>query len=406
MSEEGKRMKIAYLTSMDPMDRRAWSGISYYAMQALQKHCGEVVYIGPTSPQEAIKKTLAMRIRTFLKSFASRDFVYDYQIYMAKKFAKTASAKLVNQQFDVIVVPTSITEIAHLKTDLPIVLLEDATFALLHNYYPLYSHLMQRTIRQLHTLTATAIKKASLLIYPSTWAARSATEDYAAHAQKLHVVPMGANFNTPPSREVLLQRKKSERCRLLFVGVDWERKGGEIAFETLLELEKMGIQAELTICGCTPPKQFFHERMRVIPFLDKHDAKQQQELFQLYLSSDFLLLPTRNECFGIVFCEANAFGLPAIATATGGVPEVIKDGENGYTLPSNARGQAYARLIADIYQDEQRYNALVESSRSAYENRLNWDTWGMTMHRLLTELLASERNYEVSTQVKGIIDIP
>jgi surfactin synthase thioesterase subunit len=37
------------------------------------------------------------------------------------------------------------------------------------------------------------------------------------------------------------------------MGVSWERKGGAIAFETLLELEKMGIQAELIVSGCTFP---------------------------------------------------------------------------------------------------------------------------------------------------------
>ena len=75
-------------------------------------------------------------------------------------------------------------------------------------------------------------------------------------------------------------------------------------------------------------------------------------------------------------CEANAFGLPVIATATGGTPEVVKDGENGFLLPFTARGDAYAEIIKELFHDEQRYSTFVQSSRAAFDNRLNWDAWG------------------------------
>jgi glycosyltransferase involved in cell wall biosynthesis len=101
--------------------------------------------------------------------------------------------------------------------------------------------------------------------------------------------------------------------------------------------------------------------------------------------ADFLILPTRNEAFGIVFCEAAAFGLPVITTHTGGVPEVVRDGENGYVLPVEARGESYAQMIADIYQNEQRYLHLVQSSRGAFEERLNWDVWGCRVHDILVK---------------------
>jgi glycosyltransferase involved in cell wall biosynthesis len=198
---------------------------------------------------------------------------------------------------------------------------------------------------------------------------------------------MGANLEEVPSKEMVLMRKRSERCHLLFMGVNWYRKGGDIAFETLLELEKMGIMAELTICGCTPPRQFVHERMQIFPFLDKNDPEQYNRLAQLYLEADFLLLPTRNECYGIVFCEAGAYGLPVITTQTGGVPEVIRDGENGFALPLAARGDEYARVIASIYQDDERYARLVRTCRAAYDERLSWDVWGKMMKTILNEVV-------------------
>jgi len=258
---------------------------------------------------------------------------------------------------------------------------------LLHGYYAAYSNLLGRSVYETNGLEELAIRRANLVIHPSQWAARSTIEHYHTDKQKVHVIPFGANLQSPPSAEVVELKKRSAHCRLLFLGVDWQRKGGEIAFETLLKLEELAIQAELIVCGCIPPKEFSHERMTVIPYLNKKDEKQRQKIEKLFETSDFLLLPTRSECYGMVFCEASAFGLPVISTDTGGVSGAVKHGENGFLLPSSARGAEYAEVIAKIYRDERRYAELVRSSRAAFEGRLNWDVWGITVRKLIAEML-------------------
>ncbi len=126
--------------------------------------------------------------------------------------------------------------------------------------------------------------------------------------------------------------------------------------------------------------------MTVIPFIDKHDEKQRRRLGELYSLSDFLLLPTRAECFGIVFCEANAFGLPVITTDTGGVSGAVCNGENGFMLPLSAGASEYARLISEVWRDRAAYSSLAHSSRAAFEQRLNWDAWGTQVSKLLAEI--------------------
>jgi glycosyltransferase involved in cell wall biosynthesis len=134
--------------------------------------------------------------------------------------------------------------------------------------------------------------------------------------------------------------------------------------------------------------------MKVIPFLNKNDDRQRQKLEMLYMQSDFFVLPTRNECFGIVFCEASAFGLPSIGTRTGGVSEVIQDGVNGFTLPHDARGDAYADVIAKLYRDTTAYNRLVQTSRQRFETQLNWDAWGRATSQALLEMLYQQKYAE------------
>ncbi len=385
-------MKIALLTmSRDPQDRRSWrswSGIVYYVAQTLQKYCGEVSYCSPALPcrkEELIARIVRGSSRILLKKG------YNPSIFLAKSYAKAGERWLAGQSFDLIVAPDGALDIPFLETDIPIVLVGGgATYGLLLDYYPRFSNLLKRSIYEMNTMYALALKKASAVIYSSAWGARSAVEDYGADPAKVHVIPFGANLDEIPQREVALARKLSDRCRLLFLGVEWARKGGDIAFETLLKLEELGIAAELTVCGCTPPKAFAHERMKVIPFLDKNDERQCKELEKLFMMSDFLLLPTRADAYGLVFCEANAFGLPVITTSTGGVPEVVRDGENGFLLPYDARGAAYAEVIAQIYHDATRYAELVRASRTAFESRLNWDAWGVTINHILTDLLGHE----------------
>lgn len=392
MNDENKPVNIGYLTTRrDPHDRRtwrSWSGTVYHVARTLQKHCGEVSYFSPVLPcwkQELSAKIIQVSSRALLKKKYSSSF------FLAKSYAKAGARWLAGQSFDLLVAPDGALDIAFLETDIPIVLIGDSTYQLLFDYNPAFSHVMKRSVFEMNTIQQLALDKASAVIYSSAWAARSAIEDYGADPAKVHVIPFGANLDTSPPREVALARTLSERCRLLFLAVEWARKGGDIAFETLLQLEELGIEAELVVCGCTPPKTVAHERLRVIPFLDKNDERQHQQLDQLLLSADFLLVPTRTEAYGLVFCEANAFGLPVIATRTGGVPEIVREGENGFLLPYEARGAAYAEVIARMYRNPTSYAELVRASRSAFEDRLNWDAWGLAFKQISKDLLGQKK---------------
>lgn len=384
--EKNGRKKIAFLTAFDLTDISlwSWSGIFQYMTQALQKHCGEVTQLGPIHCWE---QTLARGIDTGVRHIFKKNFPPFHCFLVAKKYGKIASQRLAGRSFDVIFAPAGVPEIAFLTTDIPIVLMEDATYGQLINYYPAYSNLLKRSLYELNALETMALQRASLIVTSSPWNAKSVIEDYQIEPQKVKVIPMGANFNAPPPKEKVLLKEKSGHCRLIFVGTNWERKGGEIAFETLLKLHERGIQAELIVCGCIPPSELSHPYMKVIPFLNKNDEKQYKELETLYLTSDFLLLPTRGDCTPIVFCEAAAYGLPVITTNTGGVSGVINEGQNGFMLPYSARGVVYAELIASLYQDDQRYSALVRSSRAVFDACLNWDAWGISMDTLITELI-------------------
>jgi len=255
------------------------------------------------------------------------------------------------------------------------------------DYYPDFSDLWELSSWEGNKIEELAIKKARLVLYNSYWAARSAIKDYGTDPSKVHIVNFGGNFQEIPLKEAVLSKKKTETCRLLFLETDWARKGGDLAVETFLALRKMGFRAELTVCGFAPPKNLSYDGIKTAPFLDKNDEQQRKRLIELFSGADILLFPTRADCASVVIAEANAFGLPAIATNTGGIPSVVREGENGFMLPLSATGKDYAKLIHDLYQDDERYYKLVKTSREVYERRLNWDTWGQAVKEIMVKHL-------------------
>jgi len=354
--------------------------------KSLKKHCGSVSYVRPFSSYRDFFGNIINKIS---HAFLRKNYDFKRSVAFSNIHGEILSKVLHGRNFDVIFGIASSPYLAYLDTSVPLVYTSDSTFRLMHNYYSGFSNLANRCVKAGNYLERMTLEKAKLALYPSEWAAASAINDYNADEKKIHVIPYGANFHSIdiPNKEEIIAKKKTDCCRLLFLGVDWDRKGGDLAYKTLLELLQLQVPARLTVCGCSPSTNVSHDFMTVIPYLDKNDQEQRAQLTTLLLESDFLLVPTRSEAYGLVFCEANAFGLPAIATNTGGVSGIIDHGRNGFLFPMSASASDYAKCIRSTWENSSIYYKLVRSSREAYDERLNWDVWGKTVRELLEEFI-------------------
>jgi glycosyltransferase involved in cell wall biosynthesis len=109
-----------------------------------------------------------------------------------------------------------------------------------------------------------------------------------------------------------------------------------------------------------------------------------QKLENLYKRSHLFFLPTRAECFGIVFCEANSYGIPVISTDTGGVSSVIQNDINGYLLALSATHKDYYEEIVKLLINRNKLKEISISSREKYLRDLNWGIWGIQMKEIIT----------------------
>lgn len=371
-----RKLKIAYLTGNDPRDKRTWSGSTYYIARALQQHVGEVDLLGPINLPFWIER-LAWIVSKLVRVIFGTEYFAQFSISRSLFYAGALKRKMRGNHYDVICAPASNMELAYVKTDLPVIVIADTTFQLISHYYLADFQKMSRFSRwEGNLLERRSLKRSRLSVFSSEWAADSAIKDYKVDARRVAIIPPGANMDNRPDAEIILRKFANPRLTVLFLAVEWTRKGGDLAVQALTELRQVhGEDARLIVCGCTPPEGVEHPDMEVIPFLNKNVEADLQRFNDILSTVHFLLLPTRADASLIVACEANAYGVPAITTETGGIPDIVQDGVNGYCLPYHADGRLYALLISELFKDQERYEQLVQSSRMRYEERLNWDSW-------------------------------
>jgi len=379
-------MKIAYLGLNDPFDKRSWSGTTYYMAKALQKDGNDVDFLGPLKFPPLLDKILRGMAKLNRILFRN-EYVTKYSLLLSWYSSRQFQKKLKGKRYDCICAPAASTELGFLKTSLPVIYVADTTFELLSSYdYHEFKKVSWFSKIEGNILEKHALKKSAMVMYSSMWAAESAVNDYHIPWDKVFITPFGANIDKIPERSIIYQKLDNKQLTILFLGVEWERKGGNIAFEVLKFLHySHGIKAKLIVCGCAPPGQLSHPYLEIIPFLDKNKKEDYEKFVELLTTSHFLLVPTRADCSLLVASEANAYGVPAITTETGGVPEIVKDGINGYCLPYSANGNTYAALIAELFIDEAKYIDLVHSSRMRFEENLNWKKWTESFKELYYE---------------------
>lgn len=367
-----KIKKIAFLTHYDARDVNRWSGTAYYMSKTLSEYGFEVEYLGPL----AERGQFVIKVLTRLYSvFSKKQYLPDAEPVRLKSFAAQAKKKLKNSNADVVLAP-NMWSVAYLNTDKPIVLWADCTFASMVNFYPYYSNLCKKSLHDGDRAERQCLQKVRFAIFASQWAADSAMLHYGVEPPRVKVVPYGANIEcnrTIADIQKIIDSRKYPPCKLLFIGKIWSRKGGDVAIAVAEELNKNGVPTELYLVGSLPRNPDRQpDFIKPIGFIDKTTESGKQKLNHLFEQSHFLIVPSRAEAFGIVFCEASSYGLPSLATNVGGIPTVIRDYFNGKTFPLSAPPSEYARFIKTMMENYDQYKNLSISSFNEYLTRLNW----------------------------------
>ncbi len=377
-----KKTKIAFLCSGPPTDRKIWSGTIFKMYESFLTHNIDVEWIQVNRFTNWESKFF-LSIENLHKKIFNRGFNRNHFIAKAFLASKKLQKTLKNSDADLIFAPTTITDLAFLNTDKPIIYLNDATFHQLLNYYGGMSGFGWLSKKTTVFIEKLALQKSDFLIFSSNWAAKHAEDFYQIPKDKIEVIKFGSNTTAP---DKIVEKDYSGEITFLFLGVEWERKGGQIALDAIKILRDRNYRVKLQVVGCIPPVKEA-EAMNVIPFLNKNNPEEARQIFNFLQNSHFMFMPTRADCTPISFCEAASYGLPVISTDTGGVAAVVEPGETGILLPVNASSEQYADEIEILLQNPEQIRALSQNAREKYEKELNWSVWGEKMSKIIVKFL-------------------
>lgn len=379
-------MKFAIATTFDARDVANWSGTPFHMTKAFEQSGVEIEHVGDF--KRKVPPFFKLK-QTWKKIACDQRESPRFNIYAAKHYSAQADARLKNLDIDAIIAP-QINPVCYLETKKPLVLWTDGLYASLIGFYPGFSSHSASSIEQGNIITKECLSRCSLAIFSSDWAARTAMEIYGASKDKVKVVPFGANIqtrNTLDDVRAMLKTRSRDTVKLLFLGKHWDRKGGDIVFKVAKALHAAGQRVELNFVGCHPPRQIeIPDYINCHGFISKRTTEGEAKIKALLRESHFLFVPSRAEAFGIVFCEANSFGLPCLTSHVGGIPTIVKDNLNGMTFALDASVSVYCEYIIQLMQNYNRYEEMALNSFHEFETRLNWQVAADQVKQLIIDL--------------------
>ena len=201
----------------------------------------------------------------------------------------------------------------------------------------------------------------------SEYLRESFIRDYRVTAERVFNVGGAVNLSTIPAPNLA---KDYTANRILFIGTEFNRKGGPQLLKAFAIVRESIATAELHIVGPhnldnLPPGVIFHGH------LSKADPVQSAKLEELFRTSTLFVLPSLYEPFGIAPLEAMLYGLPAIVTNAWALRECVTPGVNG-DLAEKGNAEDLAAKITQLLSDPTRLAIMGRQAREIVLTRYTW----------------------------------
>lgn len=187
-------------------------------------------------------------------------------------------------------------------------------------------------------LNRRAFEHAIALVTWCRWAKESLINDYGIAEEKVTVIAPGVDLAQWPGHWARERARDAEtrKPHLLFVGGDFERKGGNVLLECFHQYLQDSCELSIVTQSPVAPERNLHIYHNVAPNSDT--------LLRLYAQADVFVFPTLADCAPLAVPEAMAAALPIVTTRVGAIPEMVRDGEEGLLVERGSAEQLYIAL--------------------------------------------------------------
>jgi glycosyltransferase involved in cell wall biosynthesis len=240
-------------------------------------------------------------------------------------------------------------------------------------YYPGGEEVVHRWKRWL-PYEIDAIRRATAVFTRSEHITRSMREQYGLPPEKIVCVKAGFNITPLPNPDPC----RFERRNIVFVGIDWERKGGPELVEAFSRARQRFPDATLTVVGCDPGIRR--------PGVHVAGLVPRQQVPDYLSKASIFCMPSRREPFGFAYLEGLAAGLPVVATNLGAAPDFIIDGQTGYQI-GVGDVDALASRLEELLADPEKCRQMGERGRNLVATEYNWESTQRRMYKAICERL-------------------
>ncbi|MEM8705572.1 MAG: glycosyltransferase family 4 protein [Actinomycetota bacterium] len=197
----------------------------------------------------------------------------------------------------------------------------------------------------------------------SAWSgwARQGFVDAGADDHRVSVISPGIDLDQWSPGDGEPPRATDERIRIVFVGGDFGRKGGDDLLAWFRSSDDPRYELHLVTPHDVPPTDGV-----TVHRLSETDPEMQELIRSAHVS----VLPSRAECFGIASLEALACGTPVIQTSVGGAADIIRPGVNGALIAPSSPAEI-GSAVDDLLADPGRYDAMRIQAREDAEARFS-----------------------------------
>lgn len=359
-------MKFACSTIGDPYSAKTYSGVPFELFKEMDK-----------------RNLIATRVNGFRltvfdyfdgyidikKSFAKRkpyrNAFWRYKLKTIKKLSRRLDKNLSKSEFDVFFqigcggLPTrDCIRIAHVE--LPLRTAQtDEVFSKSYGFYDI----SQETIKSAITGERFFYDNCDIIWTNTEWTAKNLI-DCGVNPQKIFIYPPCVSYHGKNPRI----SRNYDSPRILFIGKDWERKGGPQLVEAFTQLQQEYRDASLDIVGCTPPIAL-QKGITVHGFLDKKIPEHSDKLDKIFKESNIFCMPSTWESTGIVYMEAMQKGLPVIMTEGQG-REILF--QNSAKIIKKTDPEDIRNAVLQIIKNPTETSSLIDNGYFFVENKYNY----------------------------------
>ncbi len=201
----------------------------------------------------------------------------------------------------------------------------------------------------------------------SEYVRQSFISDYHVDPHRVFTVGAGINLSTFPAPT---HNKDYSAPRMLFIGSDFNRKGGPLLLQAFSLVRKSIPAAELHIVGPAQLTNLPHG-VTFHGYLSKTDPQQNQTLESLFRHSTLFVLPSLYEPFGIAPLEAMLYELPCVVTDGWALRETVTPGFNG-DLVSKGSVDGLAAALIHMLSSPEDLAIMGQNGRERVLNRFTW----------------------------------